>query len=47
MGVKLLNFRLRVNIDRKQFMSVALEIRGKEVRVDIDICTKKSHNFNN
>jgi hypothetical protein len=47
MGVKLPNLHLRVNIGRTQVLRVTLVIRGKEVRMDRDICTKKSHNFYN
>jgi hypothetical protein len=47
MGVKLLTLHLRVNIDRRHVLRVTLVIRGKNVRVDRDICKKKSHNFDN
>ena len=47
MNVKILTLHLKVNIDRMQVLRVTLVFRGKDVRVDRDICTKKSHNFDN
>lgn len=38
MCVKLLTLNLRVNVDRIQVLRVTHVIRGKEVRVDGDMC---------
>jgi len=47
MVVKLLTLHLKVNIKRRHVLRVTLIMRGENVGVDRDICTKKSHNFDN